>query len=69
MLTPPCHICKSADEVICYPDDHSETVCPDCCPKAVHTNGETGHEFQYERGNRQWECIHCGIPRDCTDYD
>jgi hypothetical protein len=66
---PPCRVCGKKDEVICYPDDHSQTVCPECCDKAEeHPDGEKGHQFYYDR----WEghlCRYCGIPRNCTDYE
>jgi hypothetical protein len=28
MTTPPCRICNQSGPVICYPDDHSQTICP-----------------------------------------
>lgn len=68
MTTPPCRVCGKPDEVICYPDDHALTICPDCCVKAVHPDEETGHQFRYSRYDRDHECLHCGILRSCTDY-
>ena len=62
-----CRACGKHDPVMCYPDDHSQAICPDCCVKAEHADGETGHVFIYDR----WEghyCTHCGINRNCTDY-
>lgn len=69
MTTPPCRACNKTDDVICYPDDHALTVCPACCAKTQeHTDGESGHQFYYERGEGHM-CRYCGIPRDCTDYE
>lgn len=68
MPTPPCRVCHSAKDVICYPDDHGQTVCPECCDKAEHADGETGHQFDYDRPERSWDCRYCGIPKQCTEY-
>jgi len=68
MPSPPCRVCGKPDAVICYPDDHSQTICPDCCPKAEHADGETGHQFDYDRAERQHECRYCGIPKNCTEH-
>ena len=57
--TPPCRVCGKSEPVLCYPDDHSQTICPDCCPKSEHANGETGHEIIYARGEGHY-CTHCG---------
>lgn len=67
--SPPCRVCKKPDEVICYPDDHSQTVCPECCDKATHADGEEGHVWEYERPERRHICKYCGIPRECTAYE
>jgi hypothetical protein len=67
-ITPVCRSCCKSEPVICYPDDHSQTVCPDCCDKAEHANGETGHEWEYDRWERDRVCVHCGIQRRCTEY-
>jgi hypothetical protein len=66
--SPACRVCHSNQHVICYPNDHAQTICPECCAKAEHADGETGHYFVYERSERRHECRYCGIPRDCTDY-
>lgn len=66
--SPPCRVCGKTEPVICYPDDHSQTVCPDCCDKAEHHDGETGHVWEYDPHERDRVCIHCGIPRRCTEY-
>lgn len=68
MSSPPCRVCKSNKEVIVYPDDHTLTICPDCCDKAEHPDGETGHVWEYDRWERDRVCIHCGIQRRCTKY-
>jgi hypothetical protein len=67
MPTPPCRKCGKAEPVICYPDDHSQTVCPDCCPSVEHADGETGHVWKYDKWERDDVCQHCGIQRRCTD--
>lgn len=66
--SPPCRVCGKAAEVICYPDDHSQTVCPECCDTAEHANGEKGHEWIHDKWEG-WYCAHCGIPRNCTQYE
>jgi hypothetical protein len=62
--SPPCHVCGKPDNVICYPDDHSKAICPDCCGKS-----EDGHDFEYERTERGKVCTRCGIPRNSVDDD
>lgn len=51
----------SADDVIVYmtPED---AICPACCPD---------HEYEYERGDRDWFCKHCGdvAPEDWLRCD
>jgi hypothetical protein len=66
--TPPCRVCKTAREVLCYPDDHGQTICPECCPGADHADGEHGHQWDHDRWDG-WYCRYCGIPRNCTDYE
>ena len=66
--SPPCRVCGKADPVIVYPDDHAQTICPDCCGTAEHADGETGHVWEYDRWERDWVCVHCGILRRCTEY-
>lgn len=69
VATPPCRVCGQTQEVICYQEDKpGETVCPECCQKAEHSDGETGHQFDYKRDERGHTCRYCGINRDCTDY-
>lgn len=67
-LTPPCRICRNSDGVICYPDDYSLTVCPVCCEKAEHPDGEIGHVWVHNPHIRGYECDKCGIDRNCTNY-
>lgn len=69
MATPPCRVCGKTEPVLCYPDEHELTICPDCCAKAEHPNGETGHDFVYDRHERDHACYNCGIFRRATDYD
>ena len=67
-MTPPCRVCLKPDDVICYPDDHSLTICPTCCDTAEHPDGETGHQFEHNRHERDGECRYCGILRRCTRH-
>lgn len=53
-----CSVCGS-NEVICYRDPN-EAVCPDHCPD---------HEWEYERGERRWECKTCGVPAPPEFYE
>lgn len=68
--TPGCRVCGKDAPVLCYDPQHHETaICPECCGKgAEHANGETGHEWEYDRYERDHACVHCGIFRRCTDY-
>lgn len=58
-MAPKCRACGKSEPVLIYSDDDSQTICPDCCPKAEHSNGETGHEIVYHRGDGHY-CQHCG---------
>lgn len=69
MTSPPCRVCGKPDDVISYPKDHSQTICPTCCEKAEHPNGETGHYFYYDQGERTHLCDACGIDRKYTEYE
>lgn len=61
-MIPPCRICGKNENVAVYrEEDPSQTVCTECCDKAEHADGETGHMFPYERGSG-FECKYCGIP-------
>ncbi len=68
MATPACRICGKPDAVICFPDDHAQTICPDCCATTEHPDGETGHEWKYTPYDRDHECQKCGVLRRCTSY-
>lgn len=70
VAVPPCRVCGKSESVVCYPDDHSQTVCPDCCDKVTeHPNdGESGHVWEYDRGEREDICKHCGIQKRCTEH-
>ena len=66
---PPCRVCGGND-VGCYPADNLfMAICPNCCEKANHPDGETGHEFKYDRSERDTVCQKCGISEhyDPTD--
>ena len=66
---PPCRVCHKTDNVICYPDDHALTICPDCCDKCLeHPDGEKGHQWDYDKWERDDVCRYCGIQRRCTDH-
>lgn len=66
--SPPCRICKSKEHVVSYPDNHSETVCPECCGNADHGDGERGHQFEFHYGEG-WTCRYCGDERGPWNYD
>lgn len=66
--TPPCRVCGLSEKVLCFPDNHPETVCPDCCDKAEHPDGEKGHQFTHDNWERDGVCDYCGILRRCTDH-
>jgi hypothetical protein len=65
-MIPICRVCKKSDEIICYSE--SEAICPTCCETVDHPDGEHGHQFDYERGERDHICRYCGISRLCTEY-
>lgn len=67
--SPPCRGCGLSDKVLCFPDNQALAVCPDCCDKAEHPDGETGHKWEHDQWERGRVCVHCGIPRRYTDYD
>jgi hypothetical protein len=69
MPTPPCRVCQKTDPVLVYPDQHGMTICPECCAKAEHPDGEKGHQFKYDPADRTHWCDYCGIDRKCTDYE
>lgn len=67
--TPSCRVCGKSEWVGCYDEAHPErTVCAECCPTAEHHDGETGHQFDYERGEG-WLCRYCCTNRTNTDFD
>ena len=68
MESPPCRVCGKTEPVLCYPDDQTMAICPECCDTAAHPDGETGHRWQYDPGERDRECRYCGIYRKCTKY-
>lgn len=58
-----CATCR-VEEYLCIPDvPNAVGICPDCCAKT-----EEGHDFKYDRWERDHVCKKCGIPRRCTDY-
>lgn len=66
--SPKCRVCNSDKGVLVYPEDSTQAICPDCCDKAEHADGETGHVWEYDRHERGSVCIHCGICRRDTGY-
>lgn len=67
---PPCRVCGKSEPVLCYdPADNSTAICPTCREKAEHPNGETGHEWQYDRYEHADACGNCGIFRRDTNYE
>lgn len=64
---PPCRVCGSAKNVGMYHEQGpGETICPECCGKgAEHSDGETGHVWEYERFERDNVCQKCGV----TEHD
>lgn len=66
--TPPCRVCGKGQPVLCYPDDTTQTICPNCCDTATHADGDTGHQWDHDRYEKDYECRHCGIYRRCTQY-
>lgn len=66
--TPPCRVCSSVEKIICFPDTLTLAICPDCCAKVEHPDGETGHQFEYHKGDG-WACRYCGILRNNTDWE
>jgi len=69
MPTPPCRVCGKTAEVICYREEQPElTICPDCCDKADHPDGEHSHQWVYDEWEG-WICTYCGIHRGCTEYE
>lgn len=67
--TPPCRACGKAEPVIEYHGDTPHlAICPDCCDKAEHPDGETGHKWEHDKWERDRVCQKCGIPRRCTEY-
>ncbi len=67
-MSPPCRVCKLTDPVLVYPDQHELTICPACCDKADHPDGEQGHQWEHDKWDG-WCCRYCGIPRNCTEYE
>lgn len=60
---PPCHVCGKFEDILSWHPEHPErAVCPTCCETTEHFDGETGHQYEYERGDRTYYCQYCGIP-------
>lgn len=61
-MNPICRLCGRTEDIITWPDE-GEVICPKCCEKAEHPDGESGHQFSYEKGEG-WICKYCGINRN-----
>lgn len=58
---PPCRVCGKS--VATWPNDHPErAICMDCCGTADHHDGETGHQYEYDRDERNHLCRYCAAP-------
>ena len=65
---PPCHVCGKS-VAVWRTEAPQEAVCVDCCAGVEHSDGETGHAFEYERGERTYMCRYCAAPPDGDFYD
>lgn len=41
----------------------------DCCGTAEHPDGETGHQYEYERDERDYWCRYCSQPAPHEWYE
>ncbi len=58
---PPCRVCGK--DVAVWREEHPEhAICMDCCGNADHPDGEHGHQYEYERGERDYWCRYCASP-------
>lgn len=62
--SPPCRVCMGS-VAIYSAENLFDAICPDCCGTAIHSDGETGHEYKYERAKRDSVCQKCGV----TEHD
>lgn len=70
--SPVCRICGKGEWVGCWwPERPEDAICITCCEAgAEHHDGEVGHVWEYDRGERDKLCIHCGQAARNTDrYD
>lgn len=68
VAAPPCRVCGSNKWVAIYwPDAPDKAVCVECCDSQDHDDGETGHQFSYDR-HEGHTCDYCGINRNDTIY-
>lgn len=70
MSVPPCRVCGKSEWVACYREDTPKmAICVECCETAEHDDGETGHVWTYDRGERDYTCDHCGqFRRNTNDW-
>lgn len=65
-VTPVCRICRSSKRVAIYRTEApGQAVCVECCDGSKHHDGETGHQFSYDRYDGH-TCDYCGINRNDT---
>ena len=65
---PNCRVCGGP--IVTWPIDHPEhAICMDCCGTAEHPDGETGHQYEYERDERDYWCRYCSQPAPHEWYE
>lgn len=64
---PPCHVCGKP-VAVWWPHKPEEAVCMDCCHGVEHSDGETGHQFEYSPGEGRM-CRYCGSAPPADYYD
>lgn len=64
---PKCRVCGGS--VVCWREEAPEqAICMACCETAEHSDGETGHQYEYERGERDHWCRYCSAPAPLDWY-
>lgn len=62
-----CRVCHKHENVVSWPSDKpSNAICPPCCAKTEHPDGESGHQFYYE-GPNEFLCTYCGDNAECSE--
>lgn len=65
---PVCRVCNKP-VAVWRTEQPEQAICMDCCATAEHPDGETGHQFEYVRGERTYSCRYCAAPADNDFYD